>query len=535
MPTFGNLRYTEVAWAALEREIPGLATGQVPALVVVGDPTDTATRAWAKDKGIPHVCHDENWGLPVALNDILDAYQATQETAPAPDQPWLLLAGNDVLVLPGAIAALQAAAEAGGYDHVVGRQETSWDLVRRRPALRRWFHGEHLRLAVGWANLQELEPPEPSSGRHTALDSTGELHNLYLASPQAAMALGYWDPNFYPAYFEDNDMVQRARVKGLKLGMALDAWYLHFLSRVRFEAVGVDVTDRHFQLNAEYYRRKWGGPPGGELHRRPFAGAAFEFGDGRVLGTGAFAGERLDPETERQAVEYWRWTPRAFHNRHRGQTCVIAGNGPSLAGVDVDRLQTTTVFGLNRGYLMTGLPITYHVAVNPLVLKQWGWELAELQAEAKFWPIDRLPDTTRLWHPGNVYGLRLTPQPGWQPDAERPMWEGHTVAFVALQLAFYMGFRRAVLIGFDHEPAPGDPEPDAVLHVPAKAAGDGWHFTPAYFPPGSRWQAPNLPQSTAAFMLARDAWAADGRQVINATPGGGLDVFERQPLAEALR
>lgn len=530
MVTFGNLKYTRHAWAALEREIPGLRERETPSLLVVGDPYDSQTARWAAAQGIPTVKHERNWGFAVSVNDILDAYQQTHETAPADAQPWLLLVGNDVVVLPGAIAALIAAAEAGGVDHVIGRQMTSWDLVRRQPALRRWFFDTSelpLREGVPDDEIAQLQAPPASGGRMLPLETTGELQNLYLASPQAAMAIGYLDPNFFPAYFGDNDVVRRAAVQGLRLGMALDAWYLHFLSRARFEAVGVNVTDRYFQLNSRYYTSKWGGPPGAELHRRPFAGAAFEFGDGRLLDNGAFIGGRMAEPIEKEAVEYWRWTPQAFRDRHRGQRCVIAGNGPSLGQVDFGPLANEVVFCLNRGYLKDGLRVSYHVAVDPVVLEPFASELLTLRAAAKFWPIARMPELADLR--GDVYGLRLTPEPSFQTDIDRPLYEGHSVAFVALQIAYYMGFTEAILVGFDHRFAAGEDQPPDSVQVTGPE-GDANHFTPSYFPPGSRWHAPNWSAVDDAFMRAREAWEADGRQIVNCTPGGHLEIFERADL-----
>jgi hypothetical protein len=99
------------------------------------------------------------------------------------------------------------------------------------------------------------------------------------------------------------------------------------------------------------------------------------------------------------------------------------------------------------------------------------------------------------------------------------------VTNVALQLAFYMGFEQAILIGVDHsyrESAKGDPNQTIVSQ-----GDDPDHFNAEYFGKGFRWQLPDLETSELGYTLARQAYAAAGRQVLDATIGGKLDIFPK--------
>jgi len=108
-------------------------------------------------------------------------------------------------------------------------------------------------------------------------------------------------------------------------------------------------------------------------------------------------------------------------------------------------------------------------------------------------------------------------------EATRRLFEGHTVTFVALQLAFFMGFTDVILIGVDHNfETKGQPN----LVITAEG-DDPNHFTPGYFGKGFRWQLPDLEGSERAYWLAKAAFEAASRQVRDATVGGKLSIFPK--------
>ena len=80
-----------------------------------------------------------------------------------------------------------------------------------------------------------------------------------------------------------------------------------------------------------------------------------------------------------------------------------------------------------------------------------------------------------------------------------------------------------VLIGVDHSfTTQGTP------NTAVESQGDDPnHFSAAYFGKGFRWQLPDLQTSELAYRMAREAFAADGRQVLDATVGGRLTVFPK--------
>jgi len=259
---------------------------------------------------------------------------------------------------------------------------------------------------------------------------------------------------------------------------------------------------------------------------------------------------RVKPHVPRRAwaaltSPYWWWYNRARHqlagvldprlrrsserlaslrDRHRGQRCFILGNGPSLRETDLRRLRHEFTFGMNRIYLHfphMGFATTYYVAVNTLVIEQCADDILRLTMP-RF-----LTWRGRRWLPRGAdvtfIDTDYTGPEVFAADVTGRVFEGSTVTFVALELAYHMGFEQVVLVGIDHNFATqGRPNVTVVSD-----GDDRDHFSTAYFGRGFRWQLPDLEASERAYRLAREAFERDGRQVVDATPGGKLTVFPK--------
>lgn len=229
----------------------------------------------------------------------------------------------------------------------------------------------------------------------------------------------------------------------------------------------------------------------------------------------------------RKVSPRWRESLRrleTYRDIHRGRRCFIIGNGPSLRETDLCRLQGEHTFGLNRIYLLfpeLAFTTTYLVSVNDLVLEQCEAEMRGLVLP-KF-----ITWRARRWFsddPGVIFlDTDFTGSEDFSGDMRGRIFEGFTVTFVALQLAFYMGFAEVILIGVDHNFQTSGPANETVV----SQGDDPNHFAPNYFGKGFRWQLPDLAGSERAYRLARQAYTQAGRQVLDATIGGKLTVFPK--------
>jgi hypothetical protein len=231
----------------------------------------------------------------------------------------------------------------------------------------------------------------------------------------------------------------------------------------------------------------------------------------------------------------WNWQPDARANRerirdfrgiHSGQRCFIVANGPSLLKTDLGLLRNDISFGMNRIYLLleeTPFCPTYYLAINELVLEQFSGDIRQLGVP-KFLNWNR----RFLFEPEKDRAVflksRMVIRDFFQRDMARPLVMGATVTFVALQLAYYMGFQKVILVGLDHSYV----EKGTPSGMETRTAErDESHFHPNYFPKGAKWQLPDLLRSEIDYRLARAAYERDGREILDATIGGKCNVFEK--------
>ncbi|MDH3052487.1 DUF115 domain-containing protein [Gordonia alkanivorans] len=220
---------------------------------------------------------------------------------------------------------------------------------------------------------------------------------------------------------------------------------------------------------------------------------------------------------------------RSIRDSAPATRCVIIGNGPSLNDTDLSLLQNEITFGLNRIYLMydkLGFRTTYHVVVNQLVVQQCAQDFRQI--ECPLFTTARNRPHLRDGRDPIFLGNRTGPL--FSKDLNNGIWEGATVTYVAMQIAFHMGFQEVVLVGVDHNFVSKGP---AHSVVESKGA-DQNHFDPNYFGKGFKWQLPDLDQSEVAYGMAKKAFEADGRKIVDATVGGKLTVFEKVKLEDFL-
>jgi len=231
----------------------------------------------------------------------------------------------------------------------------------------------------------------------------------------------------------------------------------------------------------------------------------------------------------------WDLNPRAWTSARNLKSCrevggrqgkkaVILCNGPSLNDVNFNHLKDTFIFGLNKINLIfprTSMRPNAIVAVNPYVIEQ----------NKSFFETTNIP-VYLDYRFSNSFSASVnrtylyTNTKGFARDIFWGVDSGNTVTYVALQLAFHMGFTDVALVGCDHSFAQTGPENKVV----SANGEDESHFHPDYFSGGVKWQLPDLFKSEVSYMTAKKQYEAHGRRVVNCTTGGKLEIFPRQSL-----
>jgi len=214
-----------------------------------------------------------------------------------------------------------------------------------------------------------------------------------------------------------------------------------------------------------------------------------------------------------------------YKDKYRGQRCVIIGNGPSLNNTDLSLLKNEYTFGLNKIHLLfdrIDWRPSFYVSVNPFVIQQSARQILNEIPGLKF--LDFVSFKYLPYNENTVHLLSLNGK-GFSTDPSEGIFQMHTVTYVAMQLAYYLGFDEVFLVGVDHffntatSGLPGQ--------VVTQNDRDSDHFDPNYFAKGQQWNLPDLKGSEEGYRIAKTTFEKANKKIYDATVAGHLSVFER--------
>lgn len=238
---------------------------------------------------------------------------------------------------------------------------------------------------------------------------------------------------------------------------------------------------------------------------------------------------------------------RELAGLHAGRRCFILGNGPSVKGLDLSRLQGENVITVSNGYLHSDFDkfqsryhcvpqITYGL-MTPEDVVRWFEEMHSHLGGAELFLSSTEAELVRkhnLFSGRTVRYLMLGESFDERPSVEivdisKPVPRVDSVPVMALMIAMYVGFKEIILLGVDHDRYLSTPYQYAFELKVQKGKdltvnADG---TPARNRHDDFQQAARLWRQYRA--IANIAKANDIR-IFNSTPGGALDEFDRRPF-----
>jgi hypothetical protein len=144
----------------------------------------------------------------------------------------------------------------------------SWNLgMKMTPDAPWWFiTGFDMEYAPG--DLAHLVAEMESSPKPRTVHFAG--YSSFALNRATLERVGYFDENFHPAYFEDNDHAYRCYHEAVEA--------VHLINSSKHEGSATifgdqsyrDQNHKTFEKNRAYYVAKWGGPPGDERWSTPF-------------------------------------------------------------------------------------------------------------------------------------------------------------------------------------------------------------------------------------------------------------------------
>lgn len=233
---------------------------------------------------------------------------------------------------------------------------------------------------------------------------------------------------------------------------------------------------------------------------------------------------------------------KRYKDRHKGERCFILGTGPSLNQVDLAKIKDEFTIGVNGIYkIAEEIDLDYFIYVSNWY---WKYHLEGLQSVAckqAFFPLELQQEFSdhknKTWiavsDPVYVkYGERFRVPFAFSVDPHRRLYAGGTVLFLALQMAFYMGFSEVVLLGVDHS---YDQDKDESLRQEgggnySTKDGDKAHYEKEYNPSDLEYHV-DLVAMERGYALAKQVYEKAGRVIYNASPGTKLKTFEKRDFA----
>ena len=238
----------------------------------------------------------------------------------------------------------------------------------------------------------------------------------------------------------------------------------------------------------------------------------------------------------------------SLRNNHLGSSIFILGNGPSLNKVNLSSLSEYHTFAVNKIYLLfdkIDWRPDFYTTLDWRVTPDNFEEVNRLDGMTFFFP-HRFRGMLRdgadvFWYESTSPGRSLFDR--FEINLEKGARGGGTVLTAAIQIAYFMGFRKIFLVGVD-----------ASYHIPStvrQSGGDRFgtgtqinlestkdddtnHFDPRYFGKGTKWHDPNVDEMIRGFRACHRAIECSGGELINATSGGDLECMPRMTFDDAL-
>lgn len=225
---------------------------------------------------------------------------------------------------------------------------------------------------------------------------------------------------------------------------------------------------------------------------------------------------------------------KKFKDSHKGESCFVIGNGPSLRLEDLEKLEQKGYksFASNRIYLIfpqTTWRPDYYFMSDTKLLAQFNNEMNEIPYGNRFFPEQHKKELKR----GSFYHtvpFDYKHEGKFSKDAGKGVCQACTVTSEMIQFAYFMGFQNIYLIGVDFSYQMNHKNSDGTY----KYQGEQNYFIPNYLKKGEVADMPDVQANLLGFGAARKAIEEEGRVIRNATRGGKLEVFERIDIDKLL-
>lgn len=228
-----------------------------------------------------------------------------------------------------------------------------------------------------------------------------------------------------------------------------------------------------------------------------------------------------------------------YHDKYKGQSCFVIGNGPSLRAEDLQLLQNKGVvsFAANRIYNIfeetTWRPTFVSIDDDRFSkdkevlqnLKNAGQEMT-FSASHYGARLDILKP--KLCLVKTRWNRKYLQKPVFSLNVSDEIYSIATVTYFNMQLAYHMGFRKIYLLGVDNKYRYERQNDGSIIE------NHGMSYFNKKTEEETVKTVVNISEAGIAYMSALKASRENGFEIINASRGGKLDVFLKADFDEII-
>lgn len=222
---------------------------------------------------------------------------------------------------------------------------------------------------------------------------------------------------------------------------------------------------------------------------------------------------------------------KELKDKHKGDRCFLLGSGPSLNDTNLSLIKDEIKFGVNtlyRGFDKFNLSCKYFGIGDRKVWVQHASHILNLDVElflggfaAYDYMFNKMKYTdVKIKNPHIINHLgKMWTTGKFSTDLAQGAYNGDTVIIdIGLQACYYMGFDKVYLLGVDCDYT-GLHRFDGLPTENATGGGVSGNYDPQF----------------KAYNICKEMYETNGREIVNATNGGKLEIFRRESLEELMK
>jgi len=219
---------------------------------------------------------------------------------------------------------------------------------------------------------------------------------------------------------------------------------------------------------------------------------------------------------------------KRFRDIHKGERCFIVGTGPSLNKTNFSLIKDEIIFGVNtlyRGLSKFGIDCDYYAVTDfevwqrhfkgilglNTILFLSGGAAASYATQLEYFQPFQKSEVYLIRHLGSMWSSGR-----FSKDLSVGAYNGDTIIIdICLQAAYYMGFEKVYLLGCDCDYS-GLHRFDGLVSENLGGSGVRGDWSKVF----------------ASYEICKRVYEENGREIINATVGGKLEIFKRERLED---